>query len=212
MDESEERLALARAKAAAVTAASDTVFRHAQLEALSFEDETVRSGRRRRLAGRARAPARVAGGDGARRRARRDGRAQRRDRFELRRVLLGLLGGVWPAPASRSRPRASGRSSTSCRPSPTWRRLAAREGSTTCASWTSVEEFDYATGAEFLNAPLVRDFLLGGWLESLPDEDDARARARRGRAHHRRGAQRHGLLALDQSHPRRRPQGRVRQK
>jgi SAM-dependent methyltransferase len=38
-------------------------------------------------------------------------------------------------------------------------------------SWTRIEEFDFASGGEFLAAPLVRDFLLEHWLESLSDED-----------------------------------------
>src|SRR5918997_5964168 len=40
VDESEERLALARAKAAAVPEAAGAVFRHEQLDALSLPDET----------------------------------------------------------------------------------------------------------------------------------------------------------------------------
>src|SRR5436305_861954 len=38
-------------------------------------------------------------------------------------------------------------------------------------SWTRVEEFDFASGGEFLAAPLVRDFLLARWLDLLPDEE-----------------------------------------
>ena len=53
--------------------------------------------------------------------------------------------------------------------------LAASAGVDDVRSWTNIEEFDYATGGEFLSAPLVHDFLLGGWLESLPDAD-SRAR------------------------------------
>ncbi len=47
--------------------------------------------------------------------------------------------------------------------------LAAREGLEDVRSFTSVEEFGFATAEEFLSAPLVRDFLLGGWLEPLAD-------------------------------------------
>ena len=49
--------------------------------------------------------------------------------------------------------------------------LAEREGLEKIQSWTSNEEFDYESGEEFLNAPLITDFLLKSWLESLPDEE-----------------------------------------
>jgi len=54
--------------------------------------------------------------------------------------------------------------------------LARYEGLSEVRSWTNKEEFDYATGEEFINAPLVNDFLLGQWLAPLPDEE-ARERA-----------------------------------
>ena len=47
--------------------------------------------------------------------------------------------------------------------------LAAREGLEDVRSFTSIEEFDFATAEEFLSAPLVRDFLLKDWLEPLAD-------------------------------------------
>jgi ubiquinone/menaquinone biosynthesis C-methylase UbiE len=37
------------------------------------------------------------------------------------------------------------------------------------ASWTSLEEFDYESGEQFLNSPLITDFLLPNWLEPLPE-------------------------------------------
>jgi hypothetical protein len=49
--------------------------------------------------------------------------------------------------------------------------FAAREALDDIQSWMSIEEFSYPSGGEFLEAPLVRDFLLGGWLESLLDEE-----------------------------------------
>ena len=52
--------------------------------------------------------------------------------------------------------------------------LAEREGLDAVTSWTSAEEFDYKSGEEFLSAPLISDFLLKNWLGSLPDEDRAR--------------------------------------
>ena len=53
--------------------------------------------------------------------------------------------------------------------------IAAREGLDNVASWMQIEEFDYESGEEFLNAPLITDFLLTRWLESLP-EAEAQAR------------------------------------
>ena len=47
---------------------------------------------------------------------------------------------------------------------------AAREGLDEVQSWMRKEEFDYASAAEFLNSPLVKNFLLRNWLEPLPDE------------------------------------------
>jgi len=35
-------------------------------------------------------------------------------------------------------------------------------------SFTAIEEFDYASGSEFLNSPLITEFLLPNWLESIP--------------------------------------------
>jgi ubiquinone/menaquinone biosynthesis C-methylase UbiE len=36
------------------------------------------------------------------------------------------------------------------------------------ASWTVFEEFDYESSEKFLNAPLIADFLMQIWLETLP--------------------------------------------
>ena len=55
-------------------------------------------------------------------------------------------------------------------------KLAAVEALERVESWTRKEEFDFASGEEFLSAPLVENFLLGNWLAQLPDEGDARAR------------------------------------
>jgi ubiquinone/menaquinone biosynthesis C-methylase UbiE len=49
--------------------------------------------------------------------------------------------------------------------------LAVRESLEGVESWTQAEEFDFASGGEFLGAPLVRDFLLERRLDSLPDEE-----------------------------------------
>ena len=42
------------------------------------------------------------------------------------------------------------------------------------ASWTSIEEFDYESGEQFFNSPLITDFLLPNWLEPLPETARAR--------------------------------------
>jgi hypothetical protein len=49
--------------------------------------------------------------------------------------------------------------------------MAGREGLDSVTSWTNIEEFEYESGEEFLNAPLITDFLLKAWLESLPGEE-----------------------------------------
>lgn len=48
---------------------------------------------------------------------------------------------------------------------------AAREGLDRVESWTRVEEFNYGSGEEFLNSPLITDFLLRMWLADVPDEE-----------------------------------------
>jgi hypothetical protein len=48
-------------------------------------------------------------------------------------------------------------------------RWAVEAGLTEVASWTAIEEFDYESGEQFLNSPLITDFLLPNWLEPIPD-------------------------------------------
>ena len=194
VDESEERLELARAKASAVR--SDEVeFRHAQLEALAFEDEAVRPCRRRCVARRARAPARSARGDGSRRRAGRDSFA-----VVATASSFGEFFSVyWEALLGSGYGEQAEEVASFIKELPTVSELeamAAREALEGVESWTSKEEFVFASGREFLDAPLVGDFLLGRWLGSLPDDERARRRARRGRAHNRRRPSRGRLLAL----------------
>ena len=55
--------------------------------------------------------------------------------------------------------------------------LFAREGVGELESWTSREEFTYASGEGFVDSPLITSFLLQRWLEPLPDEA-ARRRVR----------------------------------
>jgi hypothetical protein len=53
-------------------------------------------------------------------------------------------------------------------------RLAEDEGLDDVQSWTTIEEFDYQSGEEFFNSPLITDFLLPGWLSSVPEAPRAR--------------------------------------
>jgi ubiquinone/menaquinone biosynthesis C-methylase UbiE len=46
--------------------------------------------------------------------------------------------------------------------------LAAEAGLKSVTSWTAIEEFDFASGEQFLNSPLITDFLLDNWLQSVP--------------------------------------------
>lgn len=36
-------------------------------------------------------------------------------------------------------------------------------------SWTTIEEFDYESGEQFMNSPLITDFLLPMWLQSISE-------------------------------------------
>jgi ubiquinone/menaquinone biosynthesis C-methylase UbiE len=47
--------------------------------------------------------------------------------------------------------------------------LAQSEGLDEVQSWTAVEEFDFESAEQFLNSPLMTDFLLPGWLGSIPE-------------------------------------------
>lgn len=49
--------------------------------------------------------------------------------------------------------------------------IGEREGLEAISSWMTIEEFDYASGEEFLNSPLITDFLLQNWLSSLQDAE-----------------------------------------
>ena len=52
--------------------------------------------------------------------------------------------------------------------------LAEREGLEAVTSWTRIEEFDFESGEEFLNAPLITDFLFKSWLGALPPNEHQR--------------------------------------
>ena len=48
--------------------------------------------------------------------------------------------------------------------------MAEEAGLEAVASWTVIEEFDYETSETFLNSPLISDFLMSIWLETLPPD------------------------------------------
>ncbi|HEY0081397.1 MAG TPA: methyltransferase domain-containing protein, partial [Pyrinomonadaceae bacterium] len=175
VDESEARLALARAKAAATKLAEVTEFRSAQLEALSFEDEVFD----------------LVLGD-----------ASLVAAYRLPEVLAEMVRVAAPgATVALVLPTASSfgefysiywealMSAEMLDQSPIVEQLinerptvtdvetlAAREGLDLVQTWTNIEEFDYESGEEFLSAPLVKDFLLQNWLEPLDGDEEARTR------------------------------------
>ena len=48
--------------------------------------------------------------------------------------------------------------------------MAEAEGLEDLTSWTTIEEFDYESSEKFLSSPLIADFLMSIWLETLPPE------------------------------------------
>ena len=44
------------------------------------------------------------------------------------------------------------------------------EGLQDVTSWTRIEEFDYDSGEQFLNSPLVAEFLMPAWLALVPED------------------------------------------
>lgn len=48
--------------------------------------------------------------------------------------------------------------------------MAEDEGLRDVASWTRIEEFDYDSGEQFLNSPLVAEFLMPSWLALVRKE------------------------------------------
>jgi ubiquinone/menaquinone biosynthesis C-methylase UbiE len=175
VDESETRLALARAKAAATKLDTVTEFRAAQLEALAFEDEQFD----------------LVLGDASLVAVER-----------LPEVLAEMVRVAAPgATVALMLPTASSfgefysiywealMNAEMLDHSPVVEQLigerptvaevetlAAREGLDLVQTWTNIEEFNYESGEEFLDAPLVRDFLLPNWLEPFGDDDEERAR------------------------------------
>ena len=47
------------------------------------------------------------------------------------------------------------------------------EGVTDVKSWTRIEEFDFESGEQFLNSPLVAEFLMQDWLALVPEDKRA---------------------------------------
>lgn len=46
--------------------------------------------------------------------------------------------------------------------------MAGQAGLDEVSSWTRIEEFEYESGEKFLSSPLISDFLMQRWLASLP--------------------------------------------
>lgn len=51
--------------------------------------------------------------------------------------------------------------------------LAEDEGLKNVESWTSIEEFDFESGEQFLGSPLVAEFLIHDWLALVPEDKRA---------------------------------------
>jgi ubiquinone/menaquinone biosynthesis C-methylase UbiE len=51
--------------------------------------------------------------------------------------------------------------------------VAEDEGLKNVESWTRIEEFDFESGEQFLNSPLVAEFLIHDWLALVPDDNRA---------------------------------------
>lgn len=169
VDESEERLELARAKSTVVK--SDKVeFRHAQLEALAFEDEAFDL-----VVGDASlvAPERLPEVLAEMVRVAAPGAT-----VSLSVATASSFGEFfsvyWEALEGAGYDEQAEEVGSFINELPTvsdLEALASREALEGVESWTSIEEFDFPSGQEFLDAPLVRDFLLVRWLGSLPDEE-----------------------------------------
>jgi ubiquinone/menaquinone biosynthesis C-methylase UbiE len=48
--------------------------------------------------------------------------------------------------------------------------MSVQAGLEQVSSFTTIEEFDYESADKFFNAPLISDFLMPIWLETLPDD------------------------------------------
>jgi ubiquinone/menaquinone biosynthesis C-methylase UbiE len=169
VDESEERLELARTKAAAVKDAN-TEFFHSQLEALGFEDEQFDL-----VVGDASlvAPERLPEMLAEMVRVAAPGAA-----VSLNVATASSFGEFfsiyWEALVVTGYAEQAAGVESLINELPTVSELedlAHGEALEEVESHTRIEEFYYASGEEFLQAPLVRNFLLGRWVESLPTEE-----------------------------------------
>ena len=171
VDESRERLELARTKAAAVKSGDGTEFRVEQLDALSFDDGLFDL---------------VVGDASMVAHERLPELLAEMSRVAAHGATVALsvttassfgefFSVYWEALANTGFEEEAAGVGSLIQGLPTVsdvEQLAAREALDDVRSWTQIEEFDYKTGGDFLNAPLVKNFLLGGWLELLPEEDD----------------------------------------
>jgi ubiquinone/menaquinone biosynthesis C-methylase UbiE len=169
VDESEERIELARAKAAAMS--SDAEFRRAQLEDLGFEDDQFDL-----VVGDASLVA-----------------VERVPQMFAEMVRVAQPGGTvalslptsssfgeffsiyWEALGQAGLGEHASQVESLIKELPTIsdiETMAEREGLEGVNTWMRIEEFDYESGEEFLNSPLITDFLLANWLDALPDRDD----------------------------------------
>ena len=173
VEESEEQVALARAKAAAVEGVG-VDFRHAQVEDLAFED-----GQFDLVVGEASlvAPERLPEMLAEMVRVAAPGAT-----VSLNVVSASSFGEffsvLWEALANAGFEEQAEGVGSLIAELPTVsdvEALARREALEEVRSWTTIEEFDFASGREFLDAQLVRNFLLDRWLDSLPEEE-ARSR------------------------------------
>ena len=99
----------------------------------------------------------------------RDDRARVADRVQLRRVLFDLLGSFAQHGPDGSR---IGRRTVDHRTAHGVGRRAdgGRRRTERRDAWTRIEEFDYESGEQFLNSPLVSEFLMPAWLALVPED------------------------------------------
>jgi ubiquinone/menaquinone biosynthesis C-methylase UbiE len=173
VEESEEQVELARAKAAAVEGAG-VDFRHAQLEDLLFEDEQFDL-----VVGDASliAPERLPEMLAEMARVAAPGASVSMS-FASSSSFGEFFSVYWEALANAGYAEQAAGIGSLIGELPTVSNveaLARREALEEVESWTQVEEFNFPSGRDFLDAPLVQDFLLGRWLDTLPD-DEARAK------------------------------------